>query len=88
MNETAADMIRLYVSRRNGELQPGDMIEIGSCITKTSVVFPVEDLEMLIRSLERIRCMSSKPETICLDPSSGICVSGRSASRPSTPDHR
>lgn len=42
-------------------------IEIFSCVTKTKLILPVEDVNLLIENLKSVDQMSLSLDTVCLD---------------------
>jgi len=52
-------------------------IEIYSCVTRTALTLPMEDIDLLIANLSTFGRNESPRETIYPDPSSQTCVSDR-----------
>jgi hypothetical protein len=65
MSEDIGKYIRFSICRQND-----GSLEITSCATKTSIIVPDIDIEVLIGALQMSRQTSSPLETVCLDPSS------------------
>lgn len=63
--DVAKDFVRVSIS-----FIEGDQIEIYSCQTQTTLVLPLNDVDLLIENLKNFHQTESPREIIFLDPSS------------------